>query len=298
MKGGGYPFPYCFEKKIKAIKEIQIFAEQELGLDKTNNYSSYYDQKGKPILWVVTASEKYKLKAHEWVFPVVGSFSYKGFFEKENAKIEQRELEAKGLDTRISEVSAWSTLGYLNDPILSSMLEKDEGELAELIIHELTHATVYKKNDVSFNENLADFVGNYGAKLYLEKKFGKYSKEVNKYQIKTKFEHELTEHISNETKKLAGLYAHLEAKKVNFSERDSLKNEAIKKISLKSNQIRQKYYPKTTQITAKRELNNAYFVSYLMYQGKQNEFKNEFETKFKSNFKAYIAFLKSNESLL
>jgi hypothetical protein len=77
-----------------------------------------------------------------------------------------------------------------------------------------------------------------------------------------------------------------------------LKKEAIREITLKSLHIRQKYYTNMKQNGTIKELNNAYFVSYLMYQGKQNEFKNEFKTKFKSNFKAYIAFLKSNKSLL
>ena len=82
------------------------------------------------------------------------------------------ELESEGYEVRIRPVGAWSTLGFFNDPILSNMLERSPGALAELIIHEMTHATLYVKDGVDFNENLATFVGEQGALEFLEAQYG------------------------------------------------------------------------------------------------------------------------------
>jgi len=138
-------YPDSLKQKIELILEIKRFAIDSLGLDKSGSYESFYDQQGKPILWVVTAAQPYQLVARQWHFPIIGTFSYKGFFEKDRADTTVAELKREGLDTRVGEVSAWSTLGFLNDPILSSFLDRPEGSLAELIIHELTHGTLFIK---------------------------------------------------------------------------------------------------------------------------------------------------------
>ena len=98
----------------------------------SDNYTTFYNQRGKPILWVVTASERYKLAPKEWKFPVIGTFPYKGFFDEAKADRQEAELLDAGYDTEINEVSAWSTLGYLKDPILSIMLYRSPGSLASL----------------------------------------------------------------------------------------------------------------------------------------------------------------------
>ncbi len=165
-------YPDSLKKKIELIREIKRFSVDSLGLEPSGSYESFYNQQGKPILWVITACEPYELIARKWHFPIIGTFSYKGFFEKDRADTLVAELKKEGLDTRIGEVSAWSTLGFLNDPILSSFLDRSEGNLAELIIHELTHGTLFIKNSLEYNENLADFVGEYGALRFLAQKYG------------------------------------------------------------------------------------------------------------------------------
>ena len=157
--------------KIILMQEIREFAIDSLGLNDSNNYTSLYDQKGEDILWNLSASEPFELKSHRWYFPILGSFSYKGFFDLEKAKQEREELKNAGLDTRIRSVSAWSTLGWFDDPILSKMLKRDEGYLADLVIHELTHSTIFVRDSITLNENLASFIGEQGARRFLKSKY-------------------------------------------------------------------------------------------------------------------------------
>ena len=130
------------------------------------------------MLHVITASEKDCLRLHQWDFPITGKVTYKSFFTKVGVLKEKQFLETKGYDTFVQQAGAYSTLGWLKDPIFSSMLQWEEATLANLILHEMTHATVYFKGQTDFNEQLATFVGNHGAIDFLTEKYGKESKKV------------------------------------------------------------------------------------------------------------------------
>ena len=161
-------YPDSLKSKIRLINEIKQFAVDSLGIFPSKNYTKMYDQQGIAGMYVVTACEPYALKSYKWSFPIVGDFAYKGFFKKRRAVKEVKSLKKDGYDTDIGEVNAWSTLGWFKDPVMSSMLNKNEGQLASLLIHELTHSTIFVKNDVQFNENLASFIGDKGALLFLQ----------------------------------------------------------------------------------------------------------------------------------
>lgn len=165
------------KERIRFIQEVKHYGEEKLGLTKTQNYSKYVEVEG-PVLHVITASEKDCLQLYHWDFPITGRVTYKGFFTEEGVLEEQRFLQMKGYDTFIQKASAYSTLGWLKDPIFSSMLRWDEATLANLILHEMTHATIYFKGQTDFNERIATFVGNQGAIDFLCEKYGKGSKEV------------------------------------------------------------------------------------------------------------------------
>ena len=158
--------------KLLLIADIKKFAVEELGYSESDNYTTFYDQHNCPLMYVVSACPEFSMEEYEWQFPIAGSFTYKGFFERKMADKEIAELKAEGYDVYLGTASGWSTLGWLKDPILSGMLDKSEGELAELIIHELTHSFKYEKDNITFNENLATFIGEQGAIRYLNKKYG------------------------------------------------------------------------------------------------------------------------------
>jgi predicted aminopeptidase len=108
---------------------------------------------------------------------VVGKVPYKGFFNPEDARKERAKLEKQDLDVWVRGVDAFSTLGWFRDPLYSYMREYPVHQLADLLIHELLHATVYLKGQSQFDEELAEFVGREGARLYIERTFGIESEE-------------------------------------------------------------------------------------------------------------------------
>ncbi len=287
--------PDSVKHKIRLIEDIKKFTVDSLGLNPSGSYQKFYDQKGEPILWVITASPPYSLDEKKWKFPVVGEFSYKGHFERDIAEKEARELKEEGYDVRVGEVSAWSTLGYLNDPILSSMVSREEGDLAALIIHELTHGTLFVKNDIEFNENLADFIGDEGAQFYLKTTFGDSSEVYLKYLESRKFGKLFSEHITQGSRLLDSLYQTFSPEMASIY-KDSLKYDLIDSIMLSAENLlpEQSFY----RYRGRGSVNNAFFTAYKTYQGKQDFFKEEMESKFNNNFRSYLAYLKTKYSSL
>jgi predicted aminopeptidase len=154
---------------VQRVTDIRRFAMEELGLEESKNYTRYVELDRDYLAAVVSASAKDSFTPHEWWFPVVGKVPYKGFFNVEDARKERAKLEKKDLDVWVRGVDAFSTLGWFRDPLYSYMKKYSERNLAELIIHELLHATVYLKNHSQFNEELAEFAGSEGARLFMEK---------------------------------------------------------------------------------------------------------------------------------
>ena len=287
-------FPDSLRYKIDLIEEIKAFTVDSLGLRPSNSYEDYYDQKGEPVLWVITACEPYSLEARKWKFPIVGEFAYKGHFEKERALSEADELKTEGLDVRIGEVSAWSTLGYLNDPILSMMLDKSEGQLAALIIHELTHGTLFVKNDLEFNENLADFVGDHGARRFLRARFGEDSEEVKKYEYQLEFQLRFSDYMKKSTEELDSLYQTFRPEMAS-NIKDTLKYEMIYAIMHGAESLDSTGHFK---YRGRGTINNAYFTAFKTYQARQTVFEDELRNKFNGNFTAYLAYLREEYSTL
>jgi predicted aminopeptidase len=162
---------------VELVQDIRRFAIEELGLKMSKNYTKYVQIDKDYLAAVVSASAADSFARHEWKFPVVGAMPYKGFFNVEDARKERAKLEKKGLDVWIRGVDAFSTLGWFKDPLYSYMQDYPPDRLADLIIHESLHATVFIKNQAQFNEQLAEFVGSEGARLYMESRYGVESEE-------------------------------------------------------------------------------------------------------------------------
>ena len=159
-------------QRLEFVQEIRKYAEDEIGLVSSRNYTSYCDIGEGPVSWQLTAAPKDKLEPLRWKYPVVGQFPYRGFFDLKRGLEEKSCLEKEGYDTHLSRVGAYSTLGWFDDPVLSTMLRYRDEELAELIFHELTHSTVWISDHVAFNESLATFIGERGSLQYLEHNYG------------------------------------------------------------------------------------------------------------------------------
>jgi predicted aminopeptidase len=154
------------KQKLLLTEKARVFAFEKLKLKKTDNYNSFIDLKRPYVTWVVHAAEKWQMKNYEWKYPIVGAMPYKGFFTEAEAKAEAEEMLKQGFDTYVRGVSAYSTLGWFTDSLLSSMLRYKNHDLVNTIIHEITHTTIYIKNNSDFNEQLAVFIGNKGTELF------------------------------------------------------------------------------------------------------------------------------------
>ncbi len=158
--------PDDLKHKLQTLNKVLDFAEEN-GLQMGGSYRSFIDNKGKPISYTVQVAEPYKLKWLKWWYPFVGSVPYRGYFVKEDRDEEAKLWEEKNYDVAKGSVSAFSGLGWFDDPIYASMLRRNEAFLADLIFHELTHRHVWLKGSVKFNENLASFVGAHLTEKYL-----------------------------------------------------------------------------------------------------------------------------------
>lgn len=154
-------------EKLRLVLEVRAFAMAELGLAESESYTTFYDSRGEPVAWNVSGCRPDGLYPLTWSFPFVGTLPYVGFFEKSFAIDELRALRAAGHDALLLPVPAYSTLGWFDDPVFTAMLLRDdEARIAEVVIHELAHATVWIEGEVELNENLASFVGEEGARLF------------------------------------------------------------------------------------------------------------------------------------
>ena len=159
--------------RIKFVLEVKQYAEERIGLKKTGNYSRYYNVDSQGLLYVISACPKDSLNPYQWNFPIVGRMSYKGFFSLKEAKKEKEKLEEAGFDTCLRKAWAYSTLGWFKDPIFSSMLDQNNAIIAQIVIHELTHTTLFIEDHLDFNEQMATFVGDQGAIDFFSERYGK-----------------------------------------------------------------------------------------------------------------------------
>lgn len=148
------------KRKILLIGEYKKFFYHYFGARPSKIYSKTTILPNKAVTYLVIASKHTKIEAHEFEFPIMGSFPYLGFFEKDSAKKFAKKLKKnENLVTWIRPVYAYSTLGYFEDRILSSFFNYDDVELAELVFHELFHTIFFIKDEVDLNENLANLYG-------------------------------------------------------------------------------------------------------------------------------------------
>lgn len=280
-------YPDSLKDKIRIVKEIRQFAFDSLGISYTKNYTKMYNQNGKPGMWVVTACEPYALKPYKWSFPLLGEFGYKGYFKKRKAVKEAEKLKKKGYDTDVAVVNAWSTLGWFKDPVMSSMLNKSEGQLARLLIHELTHSTLFVKNNVQFNENLASYIGDIGGALFLKSKYGPNSPQYLEYLGKLEDYKKIRKHLLKAAKSLNTYYLTMERPN------DAEKRAKINQILMDLDTIQLSDDSKVKHIISIRdEINNTFFTDFLMYREDQDILDKEFKVKFNSNFRNYFTYLK------
>ncbi len=153
--------------RLTRIRAMRDFASGSLGLPANGSYTRYTEL-GRPfVIWNVFATPELSLTPRRWCFPIAGCVNYRGYFREAEAKDEASRLKSDGEDVYIGGVPAYSTLGYFDDPILSSFVRWPETDVARLIFHELTHQLLYVPGDTVFNESFASAVEEVGLARWL-----------------------------------------------------------------------------------------------------------------------------------
>ena len=158
--------PAILREKLIFIQTVRDFAEKQLHLPVNDHYLSYVDLNRPYVVWNVFAAPEFSLTPKTWCFPIVGCVAYRGYFSEQDARRFGNALKQEGYDVFIGGAIAYSTLGWFDDPVLSTFLNLSEPDTAALIFHELAHSILYIKDDTAFNESFATAVEQEGLRRW------------------------------------------------------------------------------------------------------------------------------------
>jgi predicted aminopeptidase len=246
--------------KLELVLAVRAFAADALHLKVDGSFASFARVDANQVAYVVAAAYRTRLEPYTWWFPIVGRVPYKGFFSKSSAEEEAACLEREGYDTYTRPSAAFSTLGWFADPLLSNLLRYDRVTLANIILHELLHNTIYVAGHGDFDESFANFVGTRGAMLFFAARH-----EASALQAATASWDDtllFSDFLGRFTRHLREMYA----SGIDASERERLFGEAQEEF---------RHLPLRTALYADfgtQRLNNAVILQYLMYTGRLSEF--------------------------
>lgn len=154
-------------QRLQLVLDMRDFASRELHLPENGSYRSYADLGRSEVVWNVVATPEFSLEPLTWSFPFAGNVSYRGYYDKNDAEDFVKELQQGGNDTELYGVTAYSTLGWFDDPVLNTFIDRPEASLAGMIFHELAHQRLYVKDDSTFSEAFAEVVEQEGVLRWL-----------------------------------------------------------------------------------------------------------------------------------
>ena len=158
--------PQPLVRELGEVREARRFASQQLDLPNNDSYRSYVNIGRRYVVWNVVAAPEFSVKPKQWCFPIAGCVAYRGYFHERSARAFADHLKRQGYDVVVEGVPAYSTLGRLPDPVMSTMMRYGSDELAAMIFHELAHQLLYVPNDSRFDEAFAMTVENEGLKRW------------------------------------------------------------------------------------------------------------------------------------
>jgi predicted aminopeptidase len=249
-------------RQLELVTELREFAENKLSLDVGKAYSKYKRLDRSAAVWVVYAAPRFSTKLQTWKYPIVGEYQSKGFFKERMAKEYSAKLQSQGFDVYLGEASAYSTLGWFSDPLLSTFLDDSDEELAETLFHELTHRTYYLKGDTMFNESFATAFAQKSVQLWLKEKGEE--KRLDKYRQKLKRRDEFRSLLQETKNELNLIYKNTNNDSVAILQRR--KQDLIQSFKATCIDLRKKWNkPKSLESWIDEEVNNAKIAASSVY---------------------------------
>ena len=160
--------PPELKQRLEVAQRIRQYASRELHLPENGSYHSYADLKRRYAVYNVFAAPRFSVDPKPECFPFTGCVAYRGFYSEDAARQHAARLREQGYDVYVGGVLAYSTLGWFDDPLLSTFIRYPDSQVARLVFHELAHQVVYAKNDTTFNESFAVVVEEEGVRRWLE----------------------------------------------------------------------------------------------------------------------------------
>lgn len=191
--------------KLAIVRQARLWATTELHLESGGSYSDYVALDRPYVVWNVVAAPEFSVAPAQWCFPIAGCVAYRGYFREEEAQRYAATLQAQGMDTWVGGVEAYSTLGWFDDPVLSTFVKRPDAALAGLVFHELAHRTLYVQNDSTFNESFATVVEQEGLRRWLMVQ--RQPAQWQRYQQQVAYQKAFVTMILDYRKQLEALYA-------------------------------------------------------------------------------------------
>ncbi len=248
------------KQKLNLARQAREFATIQLSLPDNDSYKTYADLERPYVVWNVIATPAYSIKPKTWCFMIVGCLSYRGYFEKQKALDLASELKNEGLDVQVSGASAYSTLGYFDDPLLNTMMAHNDASLVGIIFHELAHQIIYIDGDTAFNEAFATAVEQEGLHRWFKSQsdLAKYNEYLSHKQSK----HDFYQMLKNTRQSLQLAFEQAE---------DEQQKQSAKQTIYQQLQLDYKQWREQTQFYGydqwmQRDLNNAHLALVATYQ--------------------------------
>lgn len=281
--------------KLELVVAARDFATESLGLNPTDNYRHFVQLETPYVTYAVQAAPSFKLESYLWWFPIVGSVPYKGFFDRASAEKEAHSFDSKKYDTYVRGVTAYSTLGWFDDPLWSSMMSYSDYDLVNTIIHETVHTTIYISSQADFNERMATFLGDYGAQLFFEKRGNTSSAIIKQAQEERSDQIQFSQFITKEISTLRAWYNSVWHQSQIDTSKDLIEQKEYKLKEIQR-RFKEELQPllKTKSYAgfATEPLNNARLVSLGTYFEDLTDFE-RLRDKLGPDFKTLLAYLKN-----
>ena len=252
--------------RLRLVQQAREFSIRELGLPDNKSYQTYADVQREYVVWNVFAAPEFSLVPKHWCYPVAGCVSYRGYFKEQAALREALKLEKDGFDVHVGGVSAYSTLGKFNDPILSTMMHWDDAQLAAVLFHELAHQLLYIKDDSGFNESFASAVEEFGIERFLQSM--NMHEAFDAYEEGKESRRQSTQLIGMAQSDLEAIYAQT----IDDKHKRQLKQQRIDQLTADLHKLLQAMGRDATSWLQK-PLNNARLASQALYEGRLPEFR-------------------------